>query len=130
MSGVLGDSETDIDIEIFYGKGLDNKSLLYDTDNSRTDRTQYPSWFQSVHRIDVQGYPWTIETSSLPAFEAHLNKSKPLLVIESGIGISLLLAILVWVLVRDTARALRAASEITESKARITREQGKVAGHP
>lgn len=126
MSGVLGDSETDIDIEIFYGKGIDNKSLLYDTDNSRTDRTQYPSWFQSVHRIDVQGYPWTIETSSLPAFEAHLNKSKPLLVIASGLGISLLLAILVWVLVRDTARALRAASEITESKAKITESKAKL----
>ncbi len=120
MSGVLGDSETDIDIEIYYGKALDNKSLLYDTDNSRKNKSQYPSWFQSAHHIDVQGYPWTIETSSLPAFESRLDKSKPLLVIEPGIGISFLLAVLVWVLVRDRARALRAAFEITESKARIT----------
>ena len=120
MAGVLGASETDIDIEIYYGKALDNKALLYDTDNSRTNKSQYPSWFQSAHHIDVQGYPWTIETSSLPAFEDHLDKSKPLLVIEPGIGISILLAILVWVLVRDRARALRAAYEITESKTRIT----------
>lgn len=120
MSGVLGGNETDIDIEIFYGKESSNNSLLFDTDNSRTDKTLYPSWFQSIRHIDVQGYPWTIETSSLPAFEAHLDKSKPLLVIESGIGISILLAILVWVLVRDRARALQAAFEITESKARIT----------
>ena len=120
MSGVLGGNETDIDIEIFYGKESNNNSLLFDTDNSRTDKSLYPSWFQSIRHIDVQGYPWTIETSSLPAFEAHLDKSKPLLVIKSGIGISILLAILVWVLVRGRARALQAAFEITESKARIT----------
>lgn len=120
MAGVLGDRETDIDIEIYYGKALDNRSLLYDTDNSRTNKSQYPGWFQSDRHIDVQGYPWTIETSSLPAFEDHLDKSKPLLVIEPGIGISILLAILVWVLVRDRARALRAAYEITESKTKIT----------
>ncbi|OIR07799.1 sensor protein VraS [mine drainage metagenome] len=126
MAGVLGDSEIDIDIEIFYGKGTDGKSLLYDTDSSRTGKARYSSLFQSVHHIDAQGYPWTIETSSLPDFEAHLDKSKSSLVIESGIGISILLAILVWVLVRDRARALHAASEITESKARITESKAQL----
>ena len=126
MSGVLGDSEADIDIEIFYGTGTGIESLLYDTDNSRAVQAQYPGWFQSVHHINVEGYPWTIGTSSLPAFEAHLDKSKPLLVIESGIGISFLLAILVWVLVRDRARALLAAYEINESKARITESKAQL----
>lgn len=120
MSGVLGDSADDIDIEIFYGSVSDSKSLLYDTDNSRAVMSHYPSWFQSSHHIEVRGYPWTIETASLPAFEAQLDSSKPLLVMESGIGISVLLAVLVWGLVRDRARALRAALEITESRARIT----------
>jgi PAS domain S-box-containing protein len=126
MSGVLGESGTDIDIEIFYGKESDNKSLLYDTDNSHADKSLYPGWFQSVHHVDVQEYPWTLQTSSLPAFESHLDKSKPLLVIESGIGISILLAILVWVLVRDRARALQATAEISESKARITESKAQL----
>jgi signal transduction histidine kinase len=48
----------------------------------------------------------------LPDFEARLDKVKAELIAETGVGISILLALLTWLLVRGRARALQAADEL------------------
>jgi CHASE1-domain containing sensor protein len=106
MAGILGESASDLDIEIFYGSEISADALMYDTDYSRADSRKKRGWFRSVHRVSAPGYPWTLEITSLPGFEARLDWSKPLLIASTGIGISILLTLLVWVLVRGREDAL------------------------
>ena len=119
MAGILGESASDLDIEIFYGSGVSGNFLIYDTDYSRADTRKKRGWFRSVHRVSAPGYPWTLEITSLPDFEARLDWSKSVLIASTGTGISILLTLLVWVLVRGREDALRHAAELDASKAQL-----------
>ncbi len=119
MFGILGESAADLDIEIYYGEGVADKALMYDTDYSRTESVLKKAWYKTVKHIDVSGNPWTLEISSLPDFESRLDKDKPLLIAGAGSGISILLAMLTWLLVRGRARSLAAAHAISVSEAKL-----------
>jgi PAS domain S-box-containing protein len=116
MAGIRHESASDLDIEIFYGSELSDSAMIYDTDFSRADTKHSKPWFKSVHQVDVSGYPWTLEITSLPGFEARLDRSKPLLIAGTGAGISLLLSMLVLVLVRGRANALHYAARLDASQ--------------
>jgi PAS domain S-box-containing protein len=119
MAGILDENSADLDIEIFYGKEISESALMYDTDYSRADSRKNRGWYKSIHQVSVSGYPWTLEITSLPGFESRLDQSKPLLVAGTGMGITVLLAILVWVLVRGRANAFRYAAELDASEAQL-----------
>lgn len=119
MAGILGESASDLDVEIFHGSEISGNALMYDTDYSRADQKRNRGWFRSVHHVSISGYPWTLEITSLPGFEARLDRSKPLLIVGAGMGISILLSLLVWVLVRGRENALQYASELDASTAQL-----------
>lgn len=117
--GILGDSAADLDIEIYDGDDMSDRSLMYDPDYSHTDRLIKNAWFKNIKRIDVADRQWTLSISSLPDFEARLDRAKPQLIAYAGIGISILLALLTWALVRGRTRALQAARAISVSEAKL-----------
>lgn len=119
MFGILGDSADDLDVEIFDGERVSDEFLLYDPDFSRDDSPLSNSWFKTIKRIEIAGHPWTLSIKSLPDFEGLLDKAKSRLIAETGLGISLLLALLTWLLVRGRASALAAAHEISISEAKL-----------
>ncbi|MDD5299785.1 MAG: PAS domain S-box protein, partial [Gallionella sp.] len=105
MHGILGD-RADIDIEIYDGEEVSDKTAMYDA--NLLARHLHPR-FRSLQRTSIAGRTWTVGVHSLPAFDAQLDKGKLSIIANYGIGISLLLALLTWLLVYGRTRALQAA---------------------
>ncbi len=108
MAGVLGTADQEIDIEIFDGETTAKPFLLYDKDKLLRAHAS-TQLFQNIQRLELGGRIWTIRVSSLPIFEKRLSKDKSNLVALGGIGLSLLLALMTWILARGRARSMHAA---------------------
>jgi len=100
-----------IDIDIYDGTEVSDKSLMYDPDHSSTSRDA-KSHFQSHKTLEIAGHKWTMQVTSTDAFEAQIDRAKPRIIAGSGMAISLLLTLFTWLLVRDRARALQAAAAV------------------
>jgi len=62
----------------------------------------------------VGDHTWTLTLETTPEFEAHFGRDVAALIAVTGIGLSLSLALLSWLMVTGRARALRFAAEMTE----------------
>jgi diguanylate cyclase (GGDEF)-like protein/PAS domain S-box-containing protein len=109
MLGILGERTPDLDIEIYDGEEMSAQTLMYDDDNMHRIDTLAGGRFQSVHRIEVAGRQWTLVFNSLPAFGSGIDSDKPSLFAASGIGTSLLLTLLTWLLLHGRARVIKSA---------------------
>ena len=65
--------------------------------------------------LTIAGRAWTLEARSLPALEARFERQKPRLILITGIGTSLLLTMLVYLLIHGREHALRIAHEINSA---------------
>ncbi|MBI3901802.1 MAG: diguanylate cyclase [Nitrosomonadales bacterium] len=111
MSGILGEEASEVDIEIHDGVDMTDATMMYDPDVSGSGGNPN-ALFKSVSNIEVAGRIWAISIRSLYGFESRLDRKKPQFVAYAGIGASVLLALLTWLLVYGRARALQAAQEI------------------
>ncbi len=123
MAGVLGIDDDELDIEIFDGKTLAKPFMLYDKDKFfRAGNTT--QLLQTTRQLEIAGRIWTIRFSSLPAFEQRLNSNKPQFIALVGVGLSLLLGSITWILIRARARSLHAAHLLShELQARIEAQE-------
>jgi diguanylate cyclase (GGDEF)-like protein len=62
----------------------------------------------------VAGHTWTLEMGTQAEFETRMGRDGATLIALTGIGLSLALALLVWLMVTGRARALRLAAAMTE----------------
>lgn len=62
----------------------------------------------------VAGHTWTLAMDTEAEFEARLGRGGAALIALTGVGLSLSLALLVWLMVTGRARALRLAAAMTE----------------
>ena len=117
MKGVLGkhfgEINAALDLEIYDGEVPSPQSRMYDSNRQLSFPSSRPHAFQSVRHIDVAGHRWTVAVSSLPSFESRLNSYKVVFIIWAGIGASLLLALITWLLVNGRSRALVLAAQMT-----------------
>ncbi|HQT30052.1 MAG: hypothetical protein B7X81_03015 [Hydrogenophilales bacterium 17-61-76] len=109
MKGILGKEAAELDVEIFDGKTLSEDALLYDNDKIFRAHGHADTQFQMTRQLAIAGRTWTILVSSLPAFEKQLRPSKSQFIALVGIGLSLLLALMTWILVRGRMRSMHAA---------------------
>ena len=110
MTGILGQDEKEIDIEIFDGDSLAERYLLYDDDKLLRATPHSTQLFQNVQKLEIAGRVWTLRVSSLPEFEKRLNSSKAQSFAMGGLIVSLLLALMTWILVRSRVRSIQAAN--------------------
>ncbi len=107
MRGTLNANTPDVDVEIFDGVGMVEESLMYDHDFLvRFNRPDDEAIFSHTTDLNTHGHTWTLHFSSLPAFEASIDKDKPRLVLAGGTFISLLFFIIAWSLVSRKASLL------------------------
>ena len=111
MQGILGEHTHDIDIEIFDGGKLSSETQIYDADRIPRVTKKTDSRFQSIKKLEIAGHAWTMAISSLPSFEAQRDERKPQIIATAGIGASLVLALLAWLLLRVQKRAIRDLSK-------------------
>jgi PAS domain S-box-containing protein len=108
MRGILGEHASDLGLEIFDGPGISDKSRLH-RDKGLDDA--YPSRFRQSLRLNICGQRWTAVVRSLPALESLHGTSQAYAIAAGGAGVSLLLALIVWLLVHGSAHSLSVANE-------------------
>ncbi|MDR3392746.1 MAG: EAL domain-containing protein [Sulfuriferula sp.] len=118
MKGVLGkhfgEIKAALDFEIYDGDVLSPQSMLYDSNTKQRFSSALPhALFQSVQHLDVAGHRWTVAVSSLSGFESRQNNEKVAFILSAGIGTSLFLALITWLLVNGRSRALVIAAKMT-----------------
>ncbi len=113
MAGILGRDAPDLDLEIFDGGEMSSASLMYDADSIMRSDGVMPSGFSNRTSLQINGHVWTLHLSSLPEFDATIDRQKPLLVLLGGVVTSLLLFAIVWSFASTRARALSLAHSMT-----------------
>lgn len=111
-----GGFEPAIDFEVYDGEGVASGSLLYDYDGvERATDEGYRPMFSEENRIGVAGRKWTLYFATLPRFEEGAESNLPAFVLASGIGVSLLLFGVSWMLVRSRVLAERAREDLEDA---------------
>ena len=120
MDGILGAGSVDVDIEIYGGTQISNETLMYDADGHRTSDIKIPhARFEATNQINILGRTWTVMARSMPSFDAQFDARSSYLVVYAGIGSSVLLAWLTWLLVHGQVVARLTAQQIGVSKRRL-----------
>jgi PAS domain S-box-containing protein len=125
MAGILGESATEIDIEIYDGGEMSEKALMYDPELLMYDPDlsgaggNSQAQFQKNSRIAIAGHYWTTAIRSLYGFEIRANREKPQFIAYTGIGASLMLALLIWLLLYGRLRVMESSRALIESEASL-----------
>ena len=121
VGGMRSAQDAGIALELYDGERAAADALLYATGPAESGKGRAPLFAMTKH-IEIGGRAWTLHARSLPAFEAGVNRTRVDLVQWAGTALSLLLALLAWLLLglRDKARALarELTRELRESEVR------------
>lgn len=107
MAGLFGRRANEIDIEIYDGEEISEKTLLHDSDKIRFAGVMEAPLL-AVRRLEIAGQSWTVAFRSLPPFEDRQESGKAGYVAVMGIVLSLLLTLITWLLARGRSRAMEA----------------------
>ncbi|MEC4718892.1 CHASE domain-containing protein [Noviherbaspirillum sp. CPCC 100848] len=110
MRGAAGELASDLDVEIYDGEQVNPDALMYDSHAEMSPGAQ-ASKLRRVAYIHAGSRTWTVVTSAMPQFDVRMQSDRPKLILQSGISISLLIALLIWLFLDDRARALQAADQ-------------------
>jgi signal transduction histidine kinase len=105
-----------IDFEVYDGADVASSSLLYDEDGvQRAGEEGYDPLFSEKNRFGVAGREWSLYFATLPGFKKGAESNLPAFVLASGIGASVLLFGISWMLVRSRILAERASMDLEDA---------------
>ena len=93
-----------VDLKIFDGEAMAEDSLLFDSAKHRSGPSLVPK-FKRVIPVSLYGQTWAVEASSRPAFEKAVKNYEALLVLLGGIVVSILTAMVSFVLSGNKEKA-------------------------
>jgi len=104
-----------IDFEVYDGADVASSSLLYDKDGvQRAGEEGYDPLFSEKSHFGVAGREWSLYFATLPGFKKGAENNLPAFVLASGIGASVLLFGISWMLVRSRILAVRASKDLED----------------
>lgn len=109
MLGLEGSRDSDLDIEI-YDESMSDQSRMYDSVPSVSAGNFFRP-LRSISQIIAANRTWAVATTALPAFRERMQSDRPLIILQAGFSISLMLALLTWLFLDDRAQALHAANQ-------------------
>ncbi|QIN80454.1 hypothetical protein GBA65_20210 [Rubrobacter marinus] len=140
LAGIVDESyDPSVDVEVYDGAGLTPRNLLYDSDGVQrasegqtasgssggafAEVTDLPVGGSAADRsarddsvpVDVAGREWSLYFETLPEFDRGENIRLPLFVLLSGLGVSLLLFGITYMLVRARLGAEEASAGMEEA---------------
>jgi diguanylate cyclase (GGDEF)-like protein/PAS domain S-box-containing protein len=101
MAGLKGEFDQDIGLEIYDGNTISEQSSMYQSATKSTKYGLVEGMLQTKRQLNFAGHTWTMLLSTTPQFESrvsNLNQSK--VIVGTGVSLSLMLALLAWVLVK------------------------------
>ena len=105
-----------IDFEVYDGADIESSSLIYDDDGvQRAGKEEYDPLFSKKSRIEVAGREWNLYFATLPGFKHGAESNLPAFVLASGVGASVLLFGISWMLVRSRILAVRASKDLEDA---------------
>jgi PAS domain S-box-containing protein len=126
MQGLGGAHSTDLDVEIHDGEPVNEAGLLYRSPNTG----QHGAQLRASAQIMPGGRTWTITMRSSAALENSTDTTRPQLVAITGIGLSFLISLVVYLLASERRRALQLAQamtlELRQSHDQVAREQKRI----
>ncbi len=124
MAGIEEMTERQLDIHVYEGPLADPANLMFDA--YRTDLAQTPPpalaaptelrRFTDRLTLSLYGRDWTVEVSTLPAFDAARRRDVPWIVFGGGVSMSFLAAGFVWSLGVARSRAEALAADMTRGR--------------
>ncbi len=95
MNGLFGERAEDLDVKIYDGKSISNETKMYD---SKTETARLDQPLTINKEIDLNGHLWTVIIKSTPNLETRIGFNTATIILLVGISISLLLAIITWLI--------------------------------
>lgn len=114
---VKGATHENIDFQIYDGLTATPENLIHRS--TQLAPTSFQPRFAALTTMNVAGRPWTISSSSRPAFDLAGTKSWVPYTLPAGIIISLLFFVVTRSQIRARAKAELSEVEVRESEARV-----------
>jgi diguanylate cyclase (GGDEF)-like protein/PAS domain S-box-containing protein len=124
MASLYGERDPNIEVSIYDGATPGSDTLLHNT-GARASRAP-ESKLQATTTLEAAGHRWLIMARAHPGFEARHGRDESRLIAVSGFLMSLLLAVIAWLIAGSRARAISLASEMTK-ELRSSEERWKFA---
>jgi len=111
MAGLYGEQPAGLVFAIYDGVAPADAGLLYRSADTVGERRL--AGVAANEYLVVAGHTWTLSASASDAFESRFALDAAPLIAGAGTGLSLLLALLAWVMATGRTRALRLAAAMT-----------------
>ncbi len=135
MAGIDEMTEGKLDFDLYEGTRADPANLMFDSDGHVADAATIGEAqarlserrFSDLLTMTLYGRDWTVEVSTLPAFDEARRQDVPWIVLGGGIAMSLLAAGFVWSLGLARSRAEALAADMTRGRQRAEAETRRLA---
>jgi diguanylate cyclase (GGDEF)-like protein/PAS domain S-box-containing protein len=111
MASLYGEQPVGVSLAIYDGVKPVEAALLHRTPDSSNRHA--PALISVNEYLVVDGHDWMLSMSASDAFRSHLGRNAEVLIAGAGTGLSLLLALLTWLMMTGRERAMRLASAMT-----------------
>jgi len=120
VASLYGEQPMGVAFAIYDGVEPSTEALLYQSavglDNKK------PTLISATEYLVVAGHNWTLSMNTLDDFTTRFGRNAEVQTALTGVGLSMLLALLAWLLMSSRRRALRLANKMT-SELRASEEQ-------
>ena len=111
VASLYGEQPPGLQFALYDGVEPSEAALLYRNDSRRSDSKN--GALTANEYIVAGAHAWTLSMTTQVLFEERFGRSAPQWVAGAGIGLSVLLAMLAWLLTTGRTRALRLAEKMT-----------------
>ena len=115
MASLYGNQSPGLALAMYDDTEPNDAALIYRAGgNGTTSQTGGPATLTVNEYMVVAGHNWTLSLSTQQAFEDRFGRGSETITAVAGVGLSVLLALLAWLLANGRERALRLAESMTE----------------
>jgi diguanylate cyclase (GGDEF)-like protein/PAS domain S-box-containing protein len=111
MASLYGEQPPGVSLAIYDGVEPLEAALLHRTSDANNRRA--PALISANEYLVVDGHDWMLTMSASDAFRSRLGRNAEATIAGAGTGLSLLLALLTWLMMTGRERAMRLASAMT-----------------
>ncbi|MCA1323991.1 EAL domain-containing protein [Herbaspirillum sp. alder98] len=120
IASLYGENTRGITFSLYDGVEPTPAALMYQSHVEQLQTT--PARISSTEYLVVSNHHWTLAMRSLDSFGGQFGRNAEHLIAATGVGMSLTLALLVWLMMSSRVRAVRLAQKMT-SELRASEEQ-------